>query len=856
MRENQDLDLMDELPQQGIFALDIGTRSIIGMVGIQADERIEIVAIERADHNRRAMIDGQIEDIDQVAKVAGVVKKKLEEKLGCRLKKVAIAAAGRALRTESAAFELELSGVQTVDAETVSRLEAGAISEAEKAFLGGVEESGNRFYLVGYTVCRYYLDNYMLSNLIDHRGQKLRAEIIATFLPAEVVESLYAAMNKAGLEVVSLTLEPIAAINAAIPQNIRLLNLAMVDIGAGTSDIAVCRDGSVTGYTMAVVAGDEITEAVMKAYLVDFETAERIKAEIADSQEITFTDIMGFEQTAEREHIMENIREASDRLCGEIGAKIKEANGGVPSAVYLAGGGSRLLGLKEGITEHLGMDPKRVAVAGRNYKTSAFSQEYDLDVPEYATPLGIVISAGLNMINDSFRVFLNDRPAKLFRSGIFTVMNILMMNGYSYQDMMGRSGQNLMVYLNGRRKVFYGEKAEPSVLKLNGEDAQMSGLVHAGDHITFIPAKNGQAASAMLSDLVGPWEDRDIYINGRKAKDDIALQHGDVVSVEGMEDDTEEQPDGTETAGAKSAPEHEAGADGAELEREKVEEFKEAAPEAKTEYTENVPDAGQGSAESASALDPEYIGEAPAIRPESVNAEFAAEPELAEKALTTAPESAKPAAAAERKPAENVLDAGADHVDDENAVEPESKIGEDLRLLEEAAAENEPEPERIETKRPAARVFPSRPGGIPVMAFAAGEQESAGTQAAKSQAVRRERAKKPAAGVKKRPRMYEAPQPVQERPVETEEAWSAVPERQSAEGSAGLTNMLLFYLNDKSMLLPPKADQTPYYLMDMLEYSGLDFRKLTSPVIMEVNGQSGAFQQELKNGDRIRIYQK
>ena len=77
------------------------------------------------------------------------------------------------------------------------------------------------------------------------------------------MESLYSAMNQAGMEVAGLTLEPIAAINVAIPEKLRLLNLVMVDIGAGTSDIAVCRDGKVVGYTMATLAGDEITESIM-----------------------------------------------------------------------------------------------------------------------------------------------------------------------------------------------------------------------------------------------------------------------------------------------------------------------------------------------------------------------------------------------------------------------------------------------------------------------------------------------------------------------------------------------------------------------------------------------------------------
>lgn len=258
-----------------VFALDIGTRSIIGMVGIVEENKVKIIAIEREEHAERAMIDGQIENIEKVATLAGKVKKRLEDKIRFKLTKVCVAAAGRALRSKRAEFELELPGTQLIDDEIISRLEAGAITKAEEAFDAENEaaEDTRRFYLVGYTVCQYFLDQYMISNLKDHRGRHVKVDLIATFLPSEVVESLYTTMNKIGLEVASLTLEPIAAINAAIPENIRLLNLVLVDIGAGTSDIAACTGGSVTGYTMATVAGDEITETIMKEYLVDFATA-------------------------------------------------------------------------------------------------------------------------------------------------------------------------------------------------------------------------------------------------------------------------------------------------------------------------------------------------------------------------------------------------------------------------------------------------------------------------------------------------------------------------------------------------------------------------------------------------------
>ena len=83
-----------------IFALDIGTRSIIGVAGRVVEERFQVLAIEKEEHGKRAMLDGQIEDITQVAKVARRVTDRLEEKLDCTLERVCVAAAGRALRTE------------------------------------------------------------------------------------------------------------------------------------------------------------------------------------------------------------------------------------------------------------------------------------------------------------------------------------------------------------------------------------------------------------------------------------------------------------------------------------------------------------------------------------------------------------------------------------------------------------------------------------------------------------------------------------------------------------------------------------------------------------------------------------
>ena len=520
--------------QNEIFALDIGTRSIIGVLGRVEDARFHVLAIEKADHGQRAMLDGQIEDIDAVAAVAKTVTQRLESVTRTKLSRVCVAAAGRALRSETAAFTLELAGTQQISEDIVSQLEAGAVSEAERAL---IEPDGSReelYYMVGYTVTAYRLDGYPMSSVKEHSGKILEAEVVATFLPRGVVESLYAVVGKIGLEVASLTLEPIAALNAAIPGDIRLLNLALVDIGAGTSDIAACRDGSVVGYTMATIAGDEITELLMRALLVDFQTGETLKKAMRQSGKITYTDILGLDHETTSEELAELIEPAVDALAQEIAGRVLDLNGKTPSAVFLAGGGSKLLTLRERVAEELKMDAARVAVAGNHFEKNAFSEDYDLDDPEYATPLGIAVSAGLGLINDSYVVELNGAPAKLFRSGVLVMRDILLMNGYRYADLIGKTGANLSFTLNGEREFFRGALATPPVILLNGDAAELSDLVHAGDAIIFTPAKPGADAERTLADLLGDDFTGEVTVNGTPAELGRKLQTGDEVWADGF----------------------------------------------------------------------------------------------------------------------------------------------------------------------------------------------------------------------------------------------------------------------------------------------------------------------------------
>ncbi|MEY8375984.1 cell division FtsA domain-containing protein [Lachnospiraceae bacterium 56-18] len=806
--------------ENAIFALDIGTRSIIGMVGVVEDGKVRIIAIDKEEHTERAMIDGQIENIEKVTTLAKKVKERLEDKVHFKLNRVCVAAAGRALRTKRAEYEIDLKSKQVIDDEIISRLEAGAINKVEEAFdaENSVADDMRRFYLVGYTVCQYYLDDYRISSLKDHRGQNVKVDLIATFLPSEVVESLYTTMNKIGLEVVSITLEPIAAINAAIPENLRLLNLVMVDIGAGTSDIAACTGGSVTGYTMATVAGDEVTETIMREYLVDFGTAEEMKAQIEQEEVVTFTDILGFERKASKEEVLQCIQSTTELLSKEIAQKVLEVNGGAPSALFLAGGGSKLAGLKEGITAALSMDANRVAIAGNNFKISAFSDEYDLNNPEYTTPLGITVSSGLNLINDSFRVTLNGRAAKLFRSGSFTALNLLMMNGYNFQDILGRPGTSLTVTVNGKRKVFYGTAAMPSSLFINKKEGKLSAVINAGDCIDFEPAVPGIPAKACLGDIEGADECAEITLNGKVMPLDTPLKFGDVIRVRMPKKETVQEESVTEedrngkTAREESMPEETAAAERMAKEDDVIGGTATEDDIAGGTVTED--DIG------AETVTEEAVGEVSMSAKEPVQ-----EVPGAGNAVRTGPGDVSGTDVADGLEDSFALEDVFKPEDSsalENVLEPEDSI----------ALENVLEPEDMyeaDAESAAESVYGAEGTD------GAEHAESEGSKFEDVEAVIRESGLLGSRGRRSK-RAGEGQMVLNFGQEEKKE-----PE------------MVSFRLNGSALRLPVKEDGNPYYLMDMIQYSGINVRNPKGKINLVVNGEPGMFQQSLKPGDDIVI---
>lgn len=479
-----------------IFALDIGTHSVIGVLARKTDQGCRIIDIEKLVHEQRSMTDGQIEDIHAVANDIKRVKNELENRRGITLSGACIAAAGRALKTLRSTSEYKLDKNKMITADDMKSAELDAVRRTYEAF--SQNNDSQAFYCVGHSVISLVLDGFKVLKPEGHRGETLITDLIAAFLPAYVVESLCSAVDEAGLEVQGLTLEPIAAMNVIVPGDLRLINCALCDIGAGTSDVAIARDGSVVAYSMATSAGDEISESIMRELLVDFNTAEQIKT--SQDSEITYTDILLKTNKVPRERISKTIAPAMEDLAKTIADEIIESNLTPPQAVFLVGGGSKLVGLPEMVAKELGIDSNRV-IAGRRelFRGVIAPDSMPLDA-EDATPLGIAVSAGEGVSYDFTTVTVNGKRLRALDTNRLTVFELMSFAKLKPEDMLAGTGKPLSFTLSGNKVTLRGLPPKPSEIRVNGESASLNTVVNKGDSVKIIPAKAGADAQAKLSE--------------------------------------------------------------------------------------------------------------------------------------------------------------------------------------------------------------------------------------------------------------------------------------------------------------------------------------------------------------------
>ena len=529
-----------------VFGLDIGTRNVVGTVGYQTDDKEFVVAAQYVrEHETRAMLDGQIHDIGRVAKTIKEVKDELEKQIGQPLEEVCIAAAGRVLKTVTTHVEYEYAQESVVTGEDIHTLNLLGIEKAQEA-LKEVNDTSYKFYCVGYSTVKFFLNDEVFISLEGHKANKIGEDIIVTFLPEDVVDGLYAAVGQAGLSVANMTLEPIAAINVAIPENYRMLNIALVDVGAGTSDISITRDGSIIAYGMIPHAGDELTEVIVQHFLVDFNMAEHIKLQSTTSDKVTYKDIMSIEHTIPAEDVWEVVAPVVDNIAHEVSAKIIELNGDkTVSACFVVGGGGKIHGFTEELAENLDLPQERVALRGEEVLGEVIFEQEDITKdPLLVTPIGICLNY-YDQRNNFIMVRFNGERIKLYDNNRLTIVDAALQAGFPNDELFPKRGTPINFTVNGVARLVRGEAGEGAVVTMNGKPASINTPLEPNSEIVIEPSTAGEAAVYKISQLDEYNHSvitfiingrrvscpRFVQVNGRLEPEDYSIKENDVIET-------------------------------------------------------------------------------------------------------------------------------------------------------------------------------------------------------------------------------------------------------------------------------------------------------------------------------------
>ena len=529
-----------------VFGLDIGTRNVVGTVGYRTeDEKFTVIAQYIKEHETRSMLDGQIHDIGRVARTVKAVKEELESQIKGSLSEVCIAAAGRVLKTVTTHVDYVYPEETVVEGEDIHTLHLLGVEKAQEE-LKEKNDTRYKFYCVGYSVVKYYLNEEIFISLEGHKATIIGCDIIVTFLPEDVVDGLYSAVNQAGLAVGNMTLEPIAAINVAIPENFRMLNIALVDVGAGTSDISITKDGSIIAYGMIPHAGDELTEVIVQHYLVDFKTAEMMKRQSTEAEEITYEDIMSISHTIPSEDLWNVVEDTVNKIAKEVAEKIRTLNGDKSvSACFVVGGGGKVHGFTQVLAEYLELPKERVALRGEEVLREVFFQQENIKKdPLLVTPIGICMNY-YEQRNNFIMVRFNGERLKLYDNNRLTIVDAAMAAEFPNEQIFPRRGKAIHYTVNGAARIARGEAGEPATVTLNGKPANINTPLEPNCEIIIDPSTSGADAvyhvnqleeytQSMMSFMVnGKMVNcpKFVQVNGNLEPGSYEIQDGDVIET-------------------------------------------------------------------------------------------------------------------------------------------------------------------------------------------------------------------------------------------------------------------------------------------------------------------------------------
>jgi cell division protein FtsA len=390
---------MEDKTSDIVVGLDIGTTKIVAIVGRRTEhDKLEILGMGRSDSI--GVSRGVVSNIDKTVQSIKAAVEDAESKSGVDIKVVNVGIAGQHIKS------LQHRGIKVrhnVDDEISQNDINSLIDDMYKLVMLPGEE------IIHVLPQEYIIDNEQgIKDPIGMAGVRLEANFHIITGQIAAAKNIYKCVHKAGLEVADLILEPLASSEAVLSSEEKEAGVALVDIGGGTTDIAIFQDGIIRHTAVIPFGGNSITEDIKEGCGIIKNQAEQLKVKFgsalaSESQENEIVSIPGLRGRAPKEISLKNlahiIQARMEEIIEHIYYEIK--NSGYENklicGIVVTGGGSQLKHIAQLLEYVTGMDTR----IGYPNEHLAKGNAEELTSPMYATGVGLVIKGFENVNNTS-----------------------------------------------------------------------------------------------------------------------------------------------------------------------------------------------------------------------------------------------------------------------------------------------------------------------------------------------------------------------------------------------------------------------------------------------------------------------
>ncbi len=367
-----------------IVGLDIGTTKICAIVAERTDHGADVIGI--GTHPSRGLRKGVVVDIDSTVESIKRAVEEAELMADCEITSVYAGIAGGHINGFNS------HGIVAVKDREVGENDVRRVIDAAKAVAIPMDRE------VIHVIPQEYVidDQDGIREPLGMSGVRLEAKIHIVTAAVTSAQNIVKCANKAGLNVVDIVLEPLASAEAVLADDERDLGVCLIDIGGGTTDIAVFADGSIKNTSVLGLGGYHVTNDIAVGLRTPFDEAERIKkrfgsasARFLGSDDVITVPSVGGRRPREvsRKILCEIIEPRVDEVLSLARQELVKAglDERIPSGVVLTGGCSALDGIGE-LTEEIFEAPVR-----RGLPTRVGGLQDVVHGPMYATGVGLVL---------------------------------------------------------------------------------------------------------------------------------------------------------------------------------------------------------------------------------------------------------------------------------------------------------------------------------------------------------------------------------------------------------------------------------------------------------------------------------